>query len=343
VIVASRRSRVILAAGALGGALVIVLSALLVDPLGDHLLAVLVAAALVVVMAHTLRSEQQSRRLHRRLASLETMVRADRADLRTLRTELRPDTLRRRVGETHLASRYSLARLRRLETSFTDPRKAGLLREVSKVSRRDFEQVQATINLFAMVQVRAAVPPMRLWAVSPDALTLLLQEFLVSRPTLVVECGSGVSTLWMALTAKQHGIDTRIVALDHEAEYADKTNRMLEQHGVADIAMARLAPLVDVADDEGGSRLWYEPDALRDLDGIGLLFVDGPPASTGPLARMPALPQMWDKLGSRVSIVVDDMIRQDEQDIVARWTKTYPDLDVEHYDTEKGTEILRRG
>ncbi|MBC7631144.1 class I SAM-dependent methyltransferase [Aeromicrobium sp.] len=321
---------------------VLILSPMLVEPFGDNLLAVLSAAVLLLLVANTLRTEQQNRRIRSQLTSIESAVKTDLAALRQLRHDLRPNTMRRRLSEIHLSSYYSLARLRRLETSFTDSHKKGLLREVSKVSRRDFEQVQATINLFAMVEVKAAVPPMRLWAVSPDALTLLMQEMLVSRPALVVECGSGVSTLWMALAAKQHGIDLRIVALDHEAEYADKTNRMLEQHGVSDIASARLAPLVDVPDGEGGAQRWYDTAALHDLDGIGLLFVDGPPASTGPHARMPALSQLWDRLADRMSIVVDDMIREDEQEIVARWSEAHPELDVEHYDTEKGTEILRR-
>ncbi|MEV7398487.1 class I SAM-dependent methyltransferase [Aeromicrobium sp. NPDC092404] len=306
----------------------VVLAVVLADAWGEQLLAALGAAIVVLLAAHTLRAEQQSRRLHARLTTLEKAVRAGDAkrDLHFVRT--RTD--------------WSFKRLKRMEEGFKDPKKFGLLREINAVSRRQYEQVQATLNLFEMVDVEAAVPPMRLWAVSPDALVLLVQEMLEVKPGLVVECGSGVSTLWMALAAKQRGVDTRIVALDHEAEYADKTNRLLRLHGVDDIASARLAPLVDVPSDDG-TQPWYDPAVITDLHDIGILFVDGPPATTGPLSRLPAIPQLWDRLAPTASVVVDDFIREDEQVMVDRWIAAHPELTREHHDTEKGTEILRRG
>ena len=50
-----------------------------------------------------------------------------------------------------------------------------------------------------------------------------------------------------------------------------------------------------------------------------LLFVDGPPGSTGPFARYPVV----EKLGSRMAtggiVVMDDTNRDDETAIVADW------------------------
>lgn len=305
--------RISVALGAFGALAAIVLSMFLVTQFGDHLLALLSVCILLLLVVHTLRSEQQSRRIQRRLATVEQ------------------------------TARDSAAALERIEVSISDTsHKKGLIRELTKMSRRSFEQVQATINLFDMFEVNAYVPPMRVWAVSPDAVSLLIEELLDVRPTLAVECGSGTSTLWLALAAKQRGLDTRIVALDHEAEYAAKTNRLLEHHGVADIAVARVAPLVDVIDADGASQKWYDPATIEDLDDIGLLFVDGPPATVGPLARFPALPQLWSRLSPDASIVVDDMIRKDEQNVVDLWMQAHPELRREHYQTEKRTEILRR-
>ncbi|MCW2748914.1 MAG: hypothetical protein JWR83_24 [Aeromicrobium sp.] len=300
------------------GLVVVVLAVVLVDSWGERELAGLGAVIALLLVAHTLRAEQQSRRLHRRLSRLEK-------SLRSVRT--RTD--------------WSFKRLKRMEEGFKDTKKFGLLWEVNAISRRHFEQVQATINLFEMVDVEAAVPPMRLWAVSPDALLVLVQEMLFVKPTLVVECGSGVSTLWMALAIKQRGLNTRIVALDHEQEYADKTSRMLRLHGVDDIASVRLAPLVDVTSSDG-TQPWYDPAATADLTDIGILFVDGPPGTRGQLSRMPAIPQLWDKFAPTASVVVDDSFREDEQSIVDRWLQLHPELVRERYDTEKGAEILRR-
>ena len=70
-------------------------------------------------------------------------------------------------------------------------------------------QQQAMLNLFALVPVRDVVPTMGGWAASADVVTLLVGELLRLRPRLVVECGSGVSTLWTALAIEHHGLDCR--------------------------------------------------------------------------------------------------------------------------------------
>ncbi|NRQ49529.1 class I SAM-dependent methyltransferase [Aeromicrobium stalagmiti] len=232
-------------------------------------------------------------------------------------------------------------RVRRLQEGLNNSSASGPLRYINKHADQVFEQVQATINLFAMVDIAAPVPPLRHWAVSPDALNLLVQELLAVRPRVVVECGSGSSTLFLALVARKHGLDTRIVALDHEQEYADKTNRLLAAHGVDDIASARLAPLEDVTTDRG-AQPWYAATALDDLSDVGLLFVDGPPGGGNRLARYPALPLLWDRLAPGASIVLDDTDRADEQEIIALWAAAHPELSGESIATEKGAYILRR-
>ncbi|VXB53993.1 class I SAM-dependent methyltransferase [Aeromicrobium sp. 9AM] len=295
---------------------------------GERALAVPVTLASLLLVAHTLRSEQQSRRLHQRISALDAAVKKQRVQQRTALREIAATT--GRTGR----------RVDKVRQSISDPSK-GLLHGVRKVSRHSFEQVQATLNLFEMVEIKAAIPPMRGWAVSPDALVVLVQELVDERPTLVVECGSGISTLFLALAARQNDIDTRIVALDHEEDYAAKTNQLLARHGVGDIAEARHAPLVDVPGADGVQQ-WYDPAKLDDLDGIGLLFVDGPPAPTARLARFPALPQTWDRLAPRTSVVLDDMIRPAEQEVVKLWQAAHPELEHEHLRTEKGTDFLRR-
>ena len=64
-------------------------------------------------------------------------------------------------------------------------------------------QQQALLNLFALVPVRDVIPPMGGWAASADVVSVLVGELLRIRPRLVVECGSGVSTLWTALAIEQ--------------------------------------------------------------------------------------------------------------------------------------------
>ncbi|SCE70838.1 class I SAM-dependent methyltransferase [Micromonospora mirobrigensis] len=203
-----------------------------------------------------------------------------------------------------------------------------------------YKGVEALLNLYAMVPIGNRVPPMRGWAASPDVLLLLVSILRNERPKLVVECGSGLSTLWSALAMRQFGIDGKVVALEHDADYARRTVELLTAHGVQDLAEVRHAPLtpIDVA---GETYHWYAADAWRDLDGIGLLFVDGPPADTGAHARFPAMPLLGDRLGEDAVVVLDDLIRKDEQEVVQLWRDTAPSITEERLKLEKDASVLR--
>ncbi len=201
-----------------------------------------------------------------------------------------------------------------------------------------FEQIQAFIQLRGRVDDPPIVPAMRGWAASPDVVLHLVNLLIRHRPAVVVECGSGVSTTWLAAAARQHSPGTRIVALDHDPQFAEYTRENLRENGLAAWAEVRDAPLEPFGPD--GPR-WYSVEALRGLADVGLVFVDGPPAATGPLARMPALEALSAVLHPEAVIVLDDTRRRDEQAIVAAWLQTRPDLTERTYRFEKGAIELR--
>ncbi|MEV0157505.1 class I SAM-dependent methyltransferase [Micromonospora sp. NPDC050686] len=203
-----------------------------------------------------------------------------------------------------------------------------------------YHGVEALLNLYAMIPVGNRIPPMRGWAASPDVLLVLVSILRDERPKLVVECGSGLSTLWSALAMRQFGIDGKVVALEHDEEYARRTVALLNAHGVADLAEVRHAPLEPI--EVGGETYrWYAADAWRDLDRIGLLFVDGPPADTGPHARFPAMPLLGDRLADDAVVVLDDLIRKDEQEVVQLWREAAPAITEERLKLEKDASVLR--
>jgi hypothetical protein len=203
------------------------------------------------------------------------------------------------------------------------------------------ERIQATVNLFDMVHVDAAVPAMSHWAASPDLVLWTVDTFLKDKPGLVVECGSGVSTLFLALAAKQFGVPTRIVALEHDRTYARRSRELLAHHGVADFAEVRHAPLARTHLEDHETP-WYDESVLTDLEGIGLLLVDGPPAQTGPAARFPAIPVLKDALAPTCTILVDDLIRAEDREVSERWRPLLPDFSYEVLALHKGAAVLRR-
>ncbi|RNL80984.1 class I SAM-dependent methyltransferase [Nocardioides marmorisolisilvae] len=203
-------------------------------------------------------------------------------------------------------------------------------------------QVQALLNLKDLVRLEAAAPPAGGWAASADLLLFCVDRLLEDKPQLVVECGSGLSTLFLSLAIEQHGLPTRVVALEHNADYAAKTQAVLERHGVAHRADVRVAPLerTSLADHETH---WYSEAALDGLDQIGMLLVDGPPSTTGSHARYPAVPLLRDHFAARCTIVVDDLNRVSDQETVELWTGLLPDFSFSiSKDFEKHIGLLER-
>lgn len=205
-----------------------------------------------------------------------------------------------------------------------------------------YKQVEANFQLRDITEVSGPTPALRGWAASPDVIVFLTRELRRTRPSVVVECGSGASTVWMAMAARTAGIETRIVALEHEAVYAAETRRLLVECGVDHLAEVRDAPLVplSIPDYDGP---WYDRAALEDLHDIGLMFVDGPPGITHPMARFPALPLMREQLSPTATVVLDDLIRDEEQSIAELWTDLYPEFSVERIQFEKGAAAFRLG
>jgi predicted O-methyltransferase YrrM len=160
-------------------------------------------------------------------------------------------------------------------------------------------------------------------------------------PKLVVECGSGTSTLWFALTMQRFGIPGRIVSLEHDDTFAESTRNVLRMHTASAIADVRYAPLEDY-ELNGKTYPWYARRAWSDLKAIDLLFVDGPPADTGEHARYPAVPLLHDALSESATVILDDLIRTDEQQVVQQWLDELQDLVSKIVDLEKKAAIVRR-
>lgn len=208
----------------------------------------------------------------------------------------------------------------------------GLKKYIRGTADREFKQLEALISLLTTMNLRHPLSPTRGWVASPDLLLLLYRTVSEKQPQLIVECGSGTSTLVLAHAAAQYG--GRVVSLDHEAAFAEATKAELARQGLS--ADVRLAPLTDV---EGMT--WYDPAAVSDLTGIDLLFVDGPPTDTGALARYPALPLLWERCAPTLTVLLDDTSRADEKEISARWCSEYG-LSATPISLEKGAHRLER-
>jgi predicted O-methyltransferase YrrM len=213
--------------------------------------------------------------------------------------------------------------------------------DTQKELKQTFRQLEALQNLNAVLPTSDVLPATRGWAASPDLLLTLVDLVITERPSLIVECGSGASTLWLALALRRSGIDGRIIALDHDPVFSGRTRDFLARHDVLDLAEVRDAPLESFSLD-GETYSWYARTAWEDLAGIDLLFVDGPPAATGHQARYPALPLLNKSLSPIATIVLDDLIVPDMREVLPRWLDADPGFSSEILPLEKQAAVLRR-
>jgi predicted O-methyltransferase YrrM len=196
-------------------------------------------------------------------------------------------------------------------------------REAHRISSDLSGEVEALTQLFQRIKPRAPMPSSGRWALNPTGLLQLVWLIEQRRPAIIVELGSGTSTVWMGYAVEQAG-GGRLVSLEHLPEFADRTRKLVDIHGLDKLVEVRDAPLRPLQE---ATSLWYALDALGDLQEIDLLFVDGPPGPTGPQARYPALPVLSDRLTDGAIVVLDDASRADEAAIVERWCAEFPGLE----------------
>ena len=223
------------------------------------------------------------------------------------------------------------------EVAAENARSRALQQELHLQTQR---QVQALLNLQQVVSTPVRIPPMGGRATSPDLVLLVLEEMLAGRPETVLACGGGVSTVLLALTARQHGLDTRIVALEHLEQLRHQTELALIRHGVSDGAEVRWAPLEDAAVIEGRRTPWYAASALEDLDHIGVLVLGAKPDAPGALSHHPAIPLLRDRLAPDTVVIIDDLDAEQE---LQTWRELLPDFSYEQLDAlQKPAGVFRR-
>lgn len=213
---------------------------------------------------------------------------------------------------------------------------------LSKEVVTGYRQLEAMIDLRALISAVAPLPALRGWALSPDALRLIMGEVFARRPRLIVECGSGSSSVWLGYGVQRLGTG-RVVALEHDERFLSLTRDLLRAHGLDDVVEVRHAPLLPWSGGGGDAQPWYDVRAFADLDKIGLLLVDGPPATINAAARYPALPALLPKCADDVLIILDDTVRAGESAVSDRWLAEHPELRrTAHDDFEKGLHAFER-
>jgi predicted O-methyltransferase YrrM len=203
---------------------------------------------------------------------------------------------------------------------------------------RLYAQVAGLLQIQSAMDGRPVVGPLRGWAISPDALAWILIDLQRRTTPLVVEFGSGQSTLILAAVLRHGG--GRLVTVEHDVCYRDAVTRGLADRGLADLVDVIHAPLRE--DDLDDPILSYDTDALPQV-AIDVGLVDGPPASAGRLGRLVPLRWATSHLAPGGTVFLDDANRDSEQECLARLARDRPDLAMVSLTAEKGLVAIRAG
>lgn len=210
-----------------------------------------------------------------------------------------------------------------------------LTRLLQEIPRKNWEAV----SLVSHLNPKLPLPKPGGWAASSDFLIELVKLIETTKPKLVVELGSGLSTLVTAYALRKAG-GGKVVSFDHEESYALKTQAQIIAHGLGDIADVRTAPL---SKQEGisGELPWYELSAISDIRNVDFLIVDGPPKSFGGTVRGPAVEIFRECFSKGATIILDDANRPGEKEIVRQWRGLLPGWSFKTIPLQKGMVIAR--
>ncbi len=181
------------------------------------------------------------------------------------------------------------------------------------------------------------LPPTRRWALSPDALIVMVEHLLAHPCKRLVECGSGVSTVAFARLLQLQGGAGHLYSLESNEAFAGQVAGWLRELG-----LERFVTLITGTRSytfQGVSFNWYEQRGLT-TEPIDFLLVDGPPTNDSPLARYPAAPILFPRLAPGAHVFVDDFNRPGEQRMFEVWRAEFPLWQPAQRQTEKGLGVL---
>lgn len=196
------------------------------------------------------------------------------------------------------------------------------------------KQIEAFLGVQNYFHTGELIGNMHGWPISPDFALYLIELLETNDYDLIIEFGSGVSTVIMAKTLakiashRQGKRKTEQIAFEHLERYHADTSAKLKQAGLAEAVQVVLAPLQPYTAPNGNIYSYYScNDTLAayakrpQSEGLRILIVvDGPPASTGKNARYPALPIVISHyVDAHVDLVLDDYRRDDEKEIAQFW------------------------
>jgi hypothetical protein len=164
------------------------------------------------------------------------------------------------------------------------------------------------------------------WTAAAQTLNLMEQKIHDSRPHLVLEFGSGISTICLAQYMREvHGSGRRtfVISVEEDAHSCEETYARLASLGLAEHVSIVHAPL-DKQMIDGRETICYRfTSGLRALLARSLpdfVFIDGPGPTADPFSRFGTLPLCRQFVVPGSPFYLDDALRDNELEVGRLWS-----------------------
>lgn len=158
------------------------------------------------------------------------------------------------------------------------------------------------------------------------SLLILLNDLVLHERQSIIEFGSGISTILIGRLIRKNGLNTRLVSVEHNTQWAETLRKNLKKENLDLFVEIITAPLESLSFLSEHPLPWYSATVLDRAIGerqFDMVIVDGPPAYLKEieLARLPAAHYIKDKLENDFSLFLHDADREGEQQALQVWDK----------------------
>lgn len=208
----------------------------------------------------------------------------------------------------------------------------GLVNEISKSNRESHKNTKQLTHhskkaddIYAMSILQPLLSdlpylPFNGGALRPICMAYILNEIIINQREMVLEFGSGLSTIVMARLIKRNNLKTRVVSIEHNEKWSSILQNYLENEGLQEFVKIVTVNLKDTETPLGVVK-WYDYEkfspVISDIK-FDFVIIDGPPANGEEIqySRFPSLFKLENNLAADFCLILDDANRKGEQELV---------------------------
>jgi hypothetical protein len=148
----------------------------------------------------------------------------------------------------------------------------------------------------------------------------------------VLECGTGLSTIILGVIGKN--LNFKVVSLENNPEWSEFIKRELKKRDLKNVE------IIDTPIIEYDNFDWYDTTNIPKKEQYELIICDGPPSKTKG-GRYGLLPLLSDLFADNFTILLDDLVREEEKKIASLWAKEFH-LDFKILGNKNNFAILKK-